>query len=91
VPATGICESAPPRQPGVAAPSRPCRTRRAHPKYVLERHVGTYQALRPDAAPAAGLHKGERFWLRADVVELHTAEQWLTAGRQARARPSPLP
>ena len=54
---------------------------RAHPKYMLQRHIGTYQALRRGAA-SAGLHKGEQIWLRADLVELHTAEQWLAHGRQ---------
>lgn len=58
--------------------SHPCR---AHPKYMLERHIGRYQASRRGSA-SVGLHKGEKIWLRADLVELHTAEQWLTHGRQ---------
>ena len=56
---------------------------RAHPRYVLQRHIGTYQALRTGAV-SVGVFKGELYWLRADLVELHSAEQWLTAGRQAR-------
>lgn len=50
---------------------------------MLQRHIGTYQAMRVGAV-SVGLFKGEYYWLRADLVELHTAEQWLTAGRQAR-------
>ena len=50
---------------------------------MLQRHIGTYQAMRASAV-SVGLFKGEYYWLRADLVELHTAEQWLTAGRQAR-------
>ncbi|KAK9845720.1 hypothetical protein WJX81_000463 [Elliptochloris bilobata] len=63
---------------------------KAHPRYVLQRHLGTYQALR-EGAVSVGLHKGETFWLRADVVELHTAEQWLTAGRQVKAAQADKP
>lgn len=41
----------------------------------MRRHIGKYRALRPGAR-AAGVHRGEPFYDRAAIEELHTAEQW---------------
>jgi hypothetical protein len=48
---------------------------RKHPLYVLQRHIGKYRAIRP-GTKCAGLHKGEAFYSRDSIEELHTAEQW---------------
>ena len=39
---------------------------------MLQRHVGRYQALLP-ATKAAGMHKGEQFYPRSALQDLHTA------------------
>lgn len=39
------------------------------------------QALRPGAVKL-GLHKGEAYFARQDVQELHTRERWEREGRQ---------
>ncbi|KAK9823314.1 hypothetical protein WJX72_001861 [[Myrmecia] bisecta] len=57
---------------------------RRHTAFVLERHISKYQALKP-GAKKAGLHRGEAYYARGDLVELHTAELWLRAGRQVKA------
>lgn len=44
---------------------------RSHPKYVLERHITRYDMLKP-SAQKIGLHRGEAFYLRADLAHLHT-------------------
>ena len=44
---------------------------RSHPKYVLERHIARYDLLKP-SAQKIGLHRGEAFYLRADLAHLHT-------------------
>ena len=44
---------------------------RSHPKYVLDRHVTRYDMLKPNAQKI-GLHRGEAFYLRADLAHLHT-------------------
>eukprot|EP00891_Asterochloris_glomerata_P007608 jgi/Astpho2/7608/Aster-x0327 len=53
---------------------------RNHPLYILERHLGRYDAVRPGAANQ-GLHRGEKYFLRDDLVHLHTKERWLQEGR----------
>ena len=42
--------------------------------YILERHIARYDALRPGAR-CSGVHKNEKYWQRADVKPLHTAER----------------
>lgn len=54
-----------------------------HPLYVLERHITKYCALVPGAKPL-GAHKGEPFFSKVDVQELHTAERWRREGRDVR-------
>ena len=44
---------------------------RSHPKYVLDRHITRYDMLKPNAQKI-GLHRGEAFYLRADLAHLHT-------------------
>lgn len=44
-------------------------------------YVCVLQAVRPGAVKL-GLHKGEAFFSRTDVQELHTAERWEREGRQ---------
>lgn len=39
---------------------------------MLQRHIGRYQALLPNTK-AEGMHKGEAFYLRSALQDLHTA------------------
>lgn len=64
------------------------RARRKHPLYVLKRHIGKYRALQPGTR-AAGVHRGEPFYNRDAIVELHTAEQW-RRNHQRDVRPEEL-
>lgn len=45
---------------------------RSHEAFVLQRHISRYQALSPGTKPA-GVHKGEAFFPRQALAELHTA------------------
>ncbi|CAL8469198.1 g8739 [Coccomyxa elongata] len=54
---------------------------KSHPRYVLERHIGRYQALKPGTTKL-GLHRGEAFYPRDALQDLHTAEIWQRKGRQ---------
>ncbi|GLI64108.1 hypothetical protein VaNZ11_007283 [Volvox africanus] len=54
-----------------------------HPLYVLKRHIGKYEALRPRTVPL-GLHRGEPYYPRSDLSVLHTVERWRREGRQVR-------
>ncbi|BDA45057.1 probable DNA repair protein complementing XP-C cells homolog [Coccomyxa sp. Obi] len=54
---------------------------KSHPRYVLERHIGRYQALKPGTTKL-GLHRGEAFYPRGALQDLHTAEIWQRKGRQ---------
>jgi xeroderma pigmentosum group C-complementing protein len=54
---------------------------KAHAEFVLARHVGRHQALAPGAR-AAGVHRGEAYYLRSDLGEVHTAERWRRMGRE---------
>ncbi|GAB4822170.1 hypothetical protein N2152v2_009216 [Parachlorella kessleri] len=54
---------------------------KSHPVYVLERHIAKYQGLRPEAKKC-GLHRGESYYLREHMAELHTAERWRREGRE---------
>ncbi|KXZ44021.1 hypothetical protein GPECTOR_75g745 [Gonium pectorale] len=56
---------------------------KSHPMYVLKRHIGKYEALRPGTAPL-GLHRGEPYFPRAQLSVLHTVERWRREGRQVR-------
>ena len=58
--------------------------------YVLERHIGKYQALAP-GTKKSGLHRGEAFYHRTALSELHTAERWQREGREVlpEARDAP--
>lgn len=51
---------------------------------MLQRHLPRYSAVRP-GAKKAGLHRGEAYFLAADVSELHTADKWVQLGRQVAA------
>lgn len=63
---------------------------KSHPLYVLQRHISRYQDLAP-GAKACGLHRGEAYFLREDVCELHTAERWRREGRQVVEAELPHP
>ena len=54
---------------------------KAHPRFMLHRHISKYQALRPGAKPM-GMHRGEAYYLREDVGEVHTADTWKRKGRE---------
>lgn len=58
--------------------------------YVLERHIGKYQALAP-GTKKSGLHRGEAFFHRTALSELHTADRWQREGREVlpEARDNP--
>lgn len=43
--------------------------------YVLERHIGRYFALKP-GTKKAGMHRGEGFYPRDALAELHTADRY---------------
>lgn len=51
---------------------------RHHPLYILERHIGRYFALKPGTA-RAGMHRGEAFYPRDALTELHTADRYVQA------------
>lgn len=55
-----------------------------HVDYVLKRHVGKYQILVPKAE-AAGMHKGEPYYFRKDLVDIHTADRWKRLGREIKS------
>ncbi|KAK9840463.1 hypothetical protein WJX74_010195 [Apatococcus lobatus] len=63
---------------------------KVHPMYVLERHIGKYQALAP-GTKKSGLHRGEAFFHRTALSELHTADRWQREGREVlpEARDTP--
>lgn len=50
-----------------------------HPVYVLKRHISRYQGLTPGASQL-GVHRGEPYYDRAAVVELHAAGRWKRLG-----------
>ena len=49
--------------------------------YVLERHIARYQGLKP-GTKRLGLHKGESYYDRSCVSDLHSACRWRREGRQ---------
>lgn len=56
-----------------------------HVDYVLKRHIGKYQILIPKAE-AAGMHKGEPYYFRRDLVDIHTADRWKRLGREVKSK-----
>jgi hypothetical protein len=54
---------------------------RKHPLYVLERHISRYQSLMPGTAKL-GLHRGEAYYDRSRLADLHSAERWRREGRE---------
>lgn len=50
-----------------------------HPLYVLQRHISKYQGLSPGASQL-GVHRGEPYYDRAAVAELHAAGRWKRLG-----------
>ena len=48
---------------------------RHHPVYVLERHIGRYFALKP-GTKKVGMHRGEGYYPRDALAELHTADRY---------------
>lgn len=50
-----------------------------HKLYVLQRHISKYQGLAPGAAPL-GLHRGEPYFDRGALAELHAAPRWKRLG-----------
>ncbi|KAL6778143.1 hypothetical protein ACKKBG_A17090 [Auxenochlorella protothecoides x Auxenochlorella symbiontica] len=53
---------------------------RAHGVYVLERHIPKHQALRP-GVKAHGMHRGEAYYVRRDLADVHTQDRWRRLGR----------
>lgn len=43
--------------------------------YLLERHIGRYFALKP-GTKKAGMHRGEGYYPRDALAELHTADRY---------------
>ena len=52
--------------------------------YILERHVTRSQGLAP-GAKRLGMHRGESYYDRASVSDLHSADRWRREGRQVLA------
>lgn len=52
-----------------------------HPLYVLQRHISKYQGLMPGAT-RLGLHRGEAYFDRTALVELHAAGRWKRLGHE---------
>jgi xeroderma pigmentosum group C-complementing protein len=55
-----------------------------HPLYVLKRHITKYQGLKPGTAPL-GLHRGEPYFDRSALSELHSVVQWKRKCREVLA------
>ena len=55
-----------------------------HKEFILKRHINKYQILLPGSA-AVGVHKGEPYYLRKDLRDIHTADRWKRLGRQVKA------
>mmetsp|Transcript_6363 Transcript_6363/g.7301 ORF Transcript_6363/g.7301 Transcript_6363/m.7301 type:complete len:424 (-) Transcript_6363:288-1559(-) len=64
---------------------------RSHKHFVLESLLGKYQFLRPGAKPFNGMKfKTEPIYLRSDVVNLHSKEQWKRLRREVRHGEKPV-
>ena len=58
---------------------------RSHNHFVLESLLGRYQFLRPKAKPFNDKKfKNEFIYLRKDVIDLHTKDQWKRLRRQVK-------
>ncbi|GAX72825.1 hypothetical protein CEUSTIGMA_g280.t1 [Chlamydomonas eustigma] len=57
---------------------------KSHPVYILKRHLTKYQALRPGST-LLGTHKGEPYYARSAMSDLHTPERWRREGREVRS------
>lgn len=55
-----------------------------HKEFVLKRHITKYQILVP-GCKAHGAHKGEPFYLKSDLRDIHTAERWKRLGREVKS------
>ncbi|KAL4458322.1 hypothetical protein ABPG75_013187 [Micractinium tetrahymenae] len=77
------------RQEAVSKPSTVAAFK-THPTFVLDRHIGKYQAIVP-WAKKAGMHKQEPYWYRKDLADLHTNEQWRREGHQVKPEELPNP
>ena len=62
---------------------------KAHPLYVLERHLRRDQVVHPQIV--IGRFRGEPVYPRGNVVELKTAENWMRSeGREIKEAEQPL-
>lgn len=58
---------------------------KGHALYVLKRHIGKYQGLK-EGTRSVGLHRGEPYYPREALSELHTADRWKREGRIVREK-----
>ena len=61
-----------------------------HPIFVLKRHIGKYQALKPESK-IVGSHRGEPYYMRKDIADIHTADRWKRLGREVIPEELPYP
>ncbi len=61
-----------------------------HREFVLKRHINKYQVLVPGCT-AHGAHKGEPFYLRKNLRDIHTADRWKRLGREVKPSEIDLP
>lgn len=54
-----------------------------HDQLILKRHINKYQILVP-GSKVVGAHKGEPFYLKKDLRDIHTAERWKRLGREVK-------
>ena len=58
---------------------------RSHRHFVLESLLGKYQSLKPGVEPFNNMRfKNEPIYLRSDVINLHTKEQWRRLRREVK-------
>ena len=60
-----------------------CFVRRCHNIRMIQIWSLLVQALVPGSRKL-GVHKGEAFYRRSDVQDLHTAERWRREGREVK-------
>eukprot|EP00210_Caulerpa_lentillifera_P007977 g7616.t1 len=58
--------------------------------FILERQITKFKALVP-SAKIMGEHRGEPFYLRSDVEELHSVVKWPQQGRSVKTEEIPYP
>ena len=61
-----------------------------HKDFVLKRHITKYQVLVP-GCKVYGAHKGEPFYLKSNLRDIHTADRWKRLGRQVKITEIDLP